>query len=62
MVRWRCVDLQQRIKQEFGVQLHERSVGKLLRKVAFRRLSVRPQHPQSKPEDQAVFQAALLIS
>ena len=22
VVRWRCVDLQQRIKQEFGVQLH----------------------------------------
>ena len=62
VVRWRCVDLQQRIKQEFGVQLHERSVGKLLRKLAFRRLSVRPQHPQSKPEEQAVFKAALLIS
>jgi transposase len=62
VVRWRCVDLQQRIKQEFGVQLHERSVGKLLRKLAFRRLSVRPQHPQSKPKEQAVFKAALLIS
>ena len=62
VVRWRCVDLQQRIKQEFGVQLHERSVGKLLRKLAFRRLSVRPQHPQSKPEEQVVFKAALLIS
>jgi transposase len=62
VVRWRCVDLQQRIEQEFGVQLHERSVGKLLRKLAFRRLSVRPQHPQSKPEEQAVFKAALLIS
>ena len=62
MVRWRCVDLQQRIKQAFGVQLHERSVGKLLRKLAFRRLSVRPQHPQSKPEEQVVFKAGLLIS
>jgi transposase len=62
VVRWRCVDLQRRIEQEFGVQLHERSVGKLLRKLAFRRLSVRPQHPQSKPEEQAVFKAALLIS
>ena len=62
VVRWRCVDLQQRIKQEFGVQLHERSVGKLLRKLALRRLSVRPPHPQSKPEEQAVFKAALLIS
>ena len=62
VVRWRCVDLQQRIKQAFGVQLHERSVGKLLRKLAFRRLSVRPQHPQSKPEEQVVFKAGLLIS
>ena len=40
VVRWRCVDLQQRIKQEFGVQLHERSVGKLLRKHFARDLDV----------------------
>ena len=33
------------------MQLHERTVGKLLRKLSFRRLSVRPQHPQSKPEE-----------
>jgi transposase len=60
VVRWRCVDLQQRIEAEFDVQLHERTVGKLLRKLSFRRLSVRPQHPQSKPEEQAVFSASLL--
>ena len=28
IVRWRCVDLQQRIAQEFAVSLHERTVGK----------------------------------
>src|SRR6185312_12499805 len=50
VIRWRCVDLQQRIMQQFAVQLHERTVGKLLRKLSFRRLSVRPQHPQTKPE------------
>jgi len=61
VVRWRCVDLQRRIMQEFAVQLHERTVGKLLRKLSFRRLSVRPQHPQTKPEEQAVFKAASLI-
>jgi hypothetical protein len=38
VVRWRCVDLPLRIAQEFAVQLHARSVGKLLRKLAFRRL------------------------
>jgi transposase len=62
VVRWRCVDLQQRIAREFAVQLHERTVGKLLRKLSFRRLSVRPQHPQSEPEAQALFRAGLLIS
>jgi putative transposase len=62
VVRWRCVDLQRRILKEFAVSLHERTVGKLLRKLSFRRLSVRPQHPQTKPEEQAVFRAALPIS
>jgi transposase len=62
VVRWRCVDLQRRIAQEFAVSLHERTVGKLLRKLSFRRLSVRPQHPQSRPEAQAVFKTGLLIS
>lgn len=58
VVRWRCVDLQVRIAQEFSVQLHERTVGRLLRRLSFRRLSARPQHPQSEPEAQAVFSAA----
>ena len=62
VVRWRCVDLQQRIKREFAVELHERTIGKLLRKLSFRRLSVRPQHPRSKPEEQVVFKAGLPIS
>ena len=62
VVRWRCVDLQRRILEVFAVSLHERTVGKLLRKLSFRRLSVRPQHPQSAPEEQAVFRAALPIS
>jgi transposase len=62
VVRWRCVDLKRRIKEKFAVELHERTVGKLLRKLSFRRISVRPQHPQSEPEEQAVFKMALLIS
>jgi len=60
VVRWRCVDLQDRIECEWGVSLHERTVGKLLRKLAFRRLSVRPQHPKSDPEAQAVFRTGSL--
>src|SRR5208283_4313013 len=38
-----------------GVELHERSVGKLLRRLDFRHLSVRPQHPQSDPAAQETF-------
>ena len=55
VVRFRRVDLRDRIAAEFGVTLHERSVGKLLRRLNFRRLSVRPQHPQSDPAAQAAF-------
>jgi len=47
VVRWRVIDLRQEIAREFNVELHERSVGKLLRRLGFRRLSVRPRHPQA---------------
>jgi transposase len=59
VVRWRCADLRDRIQQQFGVQFHERTIGKLLNKLAFRRLSVRPQHPESDPVEQEVFKKAL---
>jgi transposase len=55
VVRWRRVDLQAVIAQRFGVQLHERSVGKVLRRLGFARLSVRPEHPKSEPEVQDAF-------
>jgi transposase len=58
VVRWRRVDLQQRIEQNFGVSLHERTVGKLLHRLSLRRLTVCPQHPKRDPEAQAACQAA----
>ena len=48
-------DLQRRIAEKFGVKLHERTVGKYLAMLGYRRLSVRPQHPKSDPEAQALF-------
>lgn len=57
-VRWRCRDLQARIEREFGTRFHERTVGKLLAKLRFRRLSVRPRHPESDPAAQAAFKGA----
>lgn len=55
VVRWRCADLQARIEAEFDVKLHERTVGKHLAKHGFRRLSVRPEHPNADPAAQEVF-------
>jgi transposase len=62
VVRWRRIDLKQRIEAAFDVCLHERTVGKLLHKLSFRRLSVRPQHPQSDPAAQASFRLSFLLS
>lgn len=52
VVRWRRSDLGRKIAESFGVALHERSVGKLLRRLGFRHLSVRPRHPQADPQAQ----------
>ena len=54
-MRWRRRDLQHRIEAASGVSLHERSVGKQLAALGFRRLPVRPQHPKSDPAAQAAF-------
>jgi transposase len=45
VVRWRLVDLRDEIARKFGVQLHERSVGKLLARLNFSHVSARPRHP-----------------
>src|ERR1700726_1196530 len=55
VVRWRCADLRDRIAAKFHVHLHERSVGKLLKKLNFSSMSVRPVHPQSDLEAQEAF-------
>ncbi len=47
VVRWRRADLARRIEAVFGVKLHERTVGSYLAKLGFRRLSVRPEHPNA---------------
>jgi transposase len=55
VVRWRRTDLARRIEAEFGVRFHERTVGKHLVKLGFRRLSVRPEHPNADPAAQTAF-------
>jgi transposase len=55
VVRWRRVDLRDELQRQFGVELHERSVGKVLKRLGYRRLSVRPRHPESDEEAQEAF-------
>jgi len=55
VVRWRRVDLRDELQRQFGVELHERSVGKLLKRLGYRRLSVRPRHPEADEEAQEAF-------
>ena len=58
VVRWRRIDLKALIKARYDVELHERSVGKLLHRLGFARLSARPEHPLSDPAAQAAFKKA----
>lgn len=55
VVRWRRQDLRDRIATAFGIEVHERTVGKYLAALGYRRLSVRPQHPKSDPGAQTAF-------
>ncbi len=58
VVRWRRQDLRARIAARFGVELHERTVGKYLAALGYRRLSVRPRHPRTDPAAQEDFKKA----
>src|ERR687883_813635 len=58
VVRWRRVDLKALIEARFAVRLHERSIGKVLRRLGFTRLSVRPKHPKADEGAQEAFKKA----
>jgi transposase len=55
IVRWRRVDLKRVIKQRFGVDYHERHVGKLLKQLGFSHVSARPRSPGQDAETMAAF-------
>lgn len=54
VVRWRRIDLRDVIAAEFGVDYHERSVGRLLKDLGFSHISARPHHPK---QDTGVMEA-----
>ncbi len=59
VVRWRRMDLSRVIQTRFGVQLAERSVGAVLRRLGFRRLSARPRHIGHNPAAQETHKKTL---
>lgn len=61
VVRWRRIDLARVIERRYGVKLAERSVGDLLRRLGFRRISVRPRCPGQDMEAQEAHKKTLPI-
>jgi transposase len=52
--RWRRIDLKRVIAVRFGVDYHQRYVGKLLKKLGFSHISARPRHPA---QDERIVEA-----
>jgi transposase len=59
VVRWRCVDLRGEVIERFTVTVHERTIGKWLRKLKFTRMQPRPFHPKKDAEAQETFKQSL---
>ncbi len=55
VVRWRRIDLQRVVSERFGIDYHERSIGKLLKHLGFSHISARPHHPKQDGEVIAAF-------
>ena len=55
VVRWRCVDLRDKIEQRFCVKVHKRTVAKWLRQLELTRLQPRPFHPKKDAAAQETF-------
>jgi transposase len=61
VVRWRRIDLAHVIEQRYGVKLAERSVGDLLHRLGFRRISVWPRCPEQDAAIQKTHKKTLPI-
>jgi transposase len=55
VTRWRCIDLCVVIAERYAVVVHERTVGKLLRRMGLTRLQPRPYHPRKDAAAQEAF-------
>ena len=55
VVRWRCIDLAEKIADVFSVSVHKRTVAKWLRELELTRLQPRPFHPKKDAAAQEAF-------
>ena len=58
VVRWRLKDLAVWIDANFGVRLDESTLGRLVRRLGFRKLSARPRHYAQDPAALEAFKKA----
>ena len=56
IVRWRRRDLCTVMERRFGVRVAERTMGAILRRLGFARLSAWPRYPQSGPQAQELHE------
>ena len=54
LARWRCADLKALIAERWGVDYHERTIGKLLERLDFSHITTRPRHYR---QDEAALEA-----
>lgn len=59
LVRWRRVDLQEWLKSEHTIRYHERSIGKILKRLGYSHVSTRPVHPENDPKAMETFKKTL---
>ena len=55
VIRWRCADLRDEIAARWSIELHERSVGRLLHRLNMARLQPRPHHRQKDVAAQEAY-------
>ena len=55
VVRWRLVDLAQWVWEEFRITVSETTLGRVLHKMGYRKLSARPRHHAQNPEALVAF-------
>ena len=59
LVRWRRADLQDWLQSKHAINYHERSIGKVLKRLGYSHMSTRPVHPQNDPEAMETFKKTL---